>query len=205
MDFGKIKREYEFVIGLDEAGRGALAGPVVAGAVAVKTSNCNFQNFFKKIKDSKKLTPQKRKEIYEILKNSPQIFLATSKVSAKVIDKINILQSTKLAMKRAVEKIISKIKNKKIILILDGNFKIKANFCQISLVKADEKIFVTKAASILAKVKRDELMEKYHRKYPQYGFDRHKGYPTKFHKIQIQKHGLSVLHRLTFSPCKNFV
>jgi ribonuclease HII len=243
------KFDLKLIIGIDEAGRGALAGPVVAAAVAIKMSNVKYQmsNLYLKprtsppragqpraenlkiknfeLRDSKKLTPKKREEFYKMLTSHPQIVWATGKAGPKVIDRLNILEATKLAMARAVEKLISNlksqiskpqpktqnsfknigIKDSKIILIIDGNFKIKLNIFQKPIVRADEKIFLCQAASIIAKVKRDEMMARYHKKFPQYGFGKHKGYPTKLHLARLQIYGLSVIHRLTFGPCKNLV
>jgi len=174
---------------LDEAGRGPLAGPVVASAVMIKNRKFKIENF-KKIKDSKKLSAKQREKFYselcsiyrpsgryKLLIKHPQIQWGIGMVSEKVIDKINILEATKLAM----EKAIKKIKSKPDFLILDGNMRLKINIPQKSIVKADEKVFSCAAASILAKVTRDRIMQKYHKKYSKYGFDKHKGYPTKHH------------------------
>jgi ribonuclease HII len=115
-------------------------------------------------------------------------------VSEKVIDKINILEATKLAMKKAVEK----INDKKAILLIDGNFKINMERKQQPVIRGDEKVLECSMASIIAKVERDRLMEKYHKKYPQYGFDSHKGYGTKKHFEAIKKYGLCDIHRKSF-------
>ncbi len=183
---------------LDEAGRGALSGPVVAAAVILKP-NFNRSRFdFKHIKDSKKLSPKKREEFYKILTNPPagglQIEWGIGRVSEKVIDRINILQATKLAMKKAIEK----LDKKPDFLILDGNFKIDLPFPQKSIVKADEKVFSCAAASIIAKVTRDRIMRRYHKKFPSYGFDKHKGYPTKYHIRILKKYGRCGIHRNSF-------
>jgi ribonuclease HII len=226
------------VIGVDEAGRGPLAGPVVAAAVTVsynlKLGTCNSKKKHSKVssfklqvsrdfKDSKKLTPKKREELYKILTNHPQIEWAIGKVGPRVIDRINILEATKLAMQRAVKNLTRKLVSSpqfyhsshsaisydrtllpnEVFLLLDGNFKIKSSFPQKSIIKADEKISSCQIASIIAKVKRDNIMKREDKKHPQYGFAKHKGYPTKFHKDQLKKHGLSAIHRKTFTPCKN--
>jgi ribonuclease HII len=214
----KLKKQgYKFVIGLDEAGRGPLAGPVVAVAVVMNSKFSNsklIQNFhppgagkkFKiqnlEVNDSKKLSPRKREKIYQVLKNCPHIQWGRGLVSAKVIDRINILEATKLAMRRAVKnlerKLGRKFPKKRTILILDGNQGIESKFLEMPIVKADETIFLCACASILAKVERDNLMKKYHKIYPQYNFSQHKGYPTKEHYKRIKKYGLSFLHRKTF-------
>jgi len=201
------KRGFKYIIGLDESGRGPLAGPVVAAAVVIKSSFkfqvSSFKNL-KQVDDSKQLSPKKREELYTILINHPQIEWGIGKASEKTIDKINILEATKLAMIRAVEK----LKNKKLkidYLIIDGNFKIESKIPQKSIIKADEKVFSCAAASIIAKVTRDRIMKRLHEKYPQYGFDRHKGYPTKYHLKMLKKYGPSIIHRKSFKPVKNMV
>ena len=186
--------------GIDEAGRGSLAGPVVACAIIFqkKSKNC----FPLKITDSKKLTPVKREKIYKIVKKLPQVEWGIGKVGAKIIDKINILQATKLAMEKAVLNLTSKLNKKKLkinFLLIDGNFGIDLNIPQKFIIKGDEKIFLIKLASIVAKVSRDKIMLKYHKKYPQYGFDKHKGYPTDFHRKMLKKFGPSKIHRKTFA------
>lgn len=216
--------------GVDEAGRGPLAGPVVASAV-VFMNNQSFKFYissFKNIKDSKKLSAKQREYFYKLLISHPGIWWGIGVVSEKVIDKINILEATKLAMERAVISLEKKLrnsssrnshdrgnsktmknsrnnkKNKKIrdragFLILDGNFKINSKIPQKSIIKADEKVFSCAAASILAKVTRDRMMLKYDKKYPHYGFKKHKGYPTRLHFLKIKKYGPCKIHRKSFS------
>jgi len=191
------KKGYKRIACLDEAGRGPLCGPVVACAVMVKKfSIFNFQ--FLKLRDSKKLSPKKREEFYKILTSHPAIRWGTGRVSEKVIDKINILEATKLAMKRAVEK-LSKKPN---FLILDGKMKLDLPIPQKAIIKADEKVFSCAVASIIAKVSRDRMMKMYHQKYPQYGFNQHKGYPTKLHRKMLKKYGPCKIHRKSFKPLK---
>ncbi len=207
------RKEYKRVVGLDEAGRGPLAGPVVAAAVIVRQIPVVNSSGLKKllqqwqiqgIRDSKKLTPEKRVALYRILIENPNIKWGIGRVSEKIIDKINILEATKLAMKRAVRSLEKKssVAN---FLILDGNFEINTQHPQKSIVRADEKVFSCTAAGIIAKVNRDKMMLRYHRKYPQYGFDQHKGYPTKLHRRMLKKHGPSLIHRLTFNPVKKII
>ena len=199
------KRGYKYVTGLDEAGRGPLAGPVVAAAVMIgvksKRQNARPQfkakSLLKEVKDSKKLSSKKREVLYKLLVKEPNIEWGIGKVSEKMIDKINILEATKLAMKKAVN-------NLKIdYLILDGNFKIDLDIPQKSIRKGDSKIFSIAAASIIAKVTRDRIMKRYHKKYPQYGFNKHKGYTTKLHRTMIKKHGPCKIHRMTFRPIQS--
>jgi ribonuclease HII len=197
------RKGYRAVVGLDEAGRGPIAGPVVAAAVMLKP---NFKILSLKLKDSKKLTARKREDLYGVLTNSPGTCWGVGLVSEKIIDKINILQATKLAMLRAIADLKIKNKKKKIdFLISDGNMKLDSVVLQKSIVKGDEKVFSCAAASILAKVTRDRLMEKFDKKYPDYGFLKHKGYPTAFHIKKLEKHGPCSIHRKTFWPVRKYV
>ncbi|PIU14096.1 ribonuclease HII [bacterium (Candidatus Gribaldobacteria) CG08_land_8_20_14_0_20_39_15] len=195
------RKGFKRVACLDEAGRGPLAGPVVAAAVVL---NSKFKIHNLKIKDSKKLTPKKREEFYKILNKNPAIEWGIGRVSEKVIDKINIKNAAELAM----EKAIRKLKHHPDFLIIDGNHinskKLKAKSYKL-IVKADEKVFSCACASIIAKVTRDRIMKRYHKKYPQYGFDKHKGYPTKYHIKMLKKYGSCKIHRKSFKPVKNIV
>jgi ribonuclease HII len=127
-------------------------------------------------------------------------------VGPRIIDKINILEATKLAMKKALQKL--KIKNdaslklKIDFLIIDGNFKINSAIPQKSIIRGDERVFSISAASIIAKVARDRMMKQYDVKYPQYDFARHKGYPTREHVAMLKKHGPCAIHRKTFGPVR---
>jgi len=194
------KKGYKRVVGLDEVGRGSLAGPVVAAAFAFKKfpiSNFQFSN----IKDSKKLSPKKREEIYKLLENCLFIEWGIGRVSEKVIDKINIKNAAELAMEKALKNLEKKLRKKADFLIIDGNqlknYKLKTKNYKL-IIKADEKVFSCAAASIIAKVARDRIMQKYHKKYPQYGFDRHKGYPTELHRKMLGKYGFCKIHRKSF-------
>jgi len=206
------QKGFKRVAGLDEAGRGPLAGPVLAAAVSI-IANCKLKAKsvrssssrcdsiiadFKNLKDSKKLSPKKREEFYKILKKNPAIEWGIGKVSEKVIDKINILEATKLAMKKAVKN----LERKPDFLILDGNFKIDSNIPQKPIIKGDEKVFSCAAASIIAKVTRDRIMQSYHKKFPRYCFNKHKGYPTKLHLKMLRKYGPCKIHRMTFGPVR---
>jgi ribonuclease HII len=223
-------RGLKIVVGLDEVGRGCLAGPVVAAAVVIKFKIQNpkckmkIQNLKlpSEIKDSKKLTPKKREELYKLITKSPFVDWGIGKVSEKMIDKINILEATKLAMKKAIKNLNYKLQNtnlnkrkkgykmddcqkychlKKIdFLILDGNLKLDLPIPQKAIVKADEKVLSCALASILAKVTRDKIMEKYTKKFPEYGFEKHKGYATKLHLKMLKKYGPCKIHRKSFLP-----
>jgi len=198
------------VVGLDEAGRGPLAGPVVAAAVSI-IANCKLEILkFKDLRDSKKLAPKKREDFYKIITKNPQIKWGIGIVSEKVIDKINITNAAELAMERALKNLERKMKKKANFLIIDGNHisskNLKARSYKL-IVKGDEKVFSCALASILAKVTRDKIMERYSKKYPKYGFEIHKGYPTKFHLKMLKKYGPCKIHRKSFLPvkiCYNF-
>ena len=201
------RQGYKFVAGIDEAGRGPLAGPVTAAAVTVRqVPNPNFQ--FPKIDDSKKLSEKKREYFYEILTNHKDIQWGVGVVSEKVIDKINILEATKLSMIKAIDNLNSKSKNlnqKSQIpnvdfLLIDGNFGLKTKISQKSIIKGDQKVFSIAAASIIAKVTRDRIMQKVHKKYPNYDFGKHKGYGTALHIKNLYEFGPSKIHRKSFFP-----
>ena len=196
------EKGFKYVAGLDEAGRGSLSGPVVAGAVAFKTENLKIDKFIENlklkignlIKDSKLLSQKQREEAYEKLIKCDEIVWGIGVVSEKVIDKINILEATKLAMQKAVKKL------KPCFLLIDGNFKVYCATPQRAIVKGDQKVMSIAMASIIAKVTRDRIMLKYHKKYPQYGFDKHKGYGTELHTRMLKKHGACKIHRKSFFP-----
>jgi len=206
------KQGYELVAGLDEAGRGPLAGPVVAAAVIIRPG---VKYRMGKINDSKKLSEKQREFFYEKLTSHSEIIWGVGIVSEKIIDKINILEATKLAMIKSLEEITSKIDGRQflknsVFLILDGNFTLnfkRSRFCesfsepkQKSIIGADGKVFSCAAAGIIAKVTRDKIMQKYHKKYPGYSFDKHKGYGTKLHLKQLEELGPSKIHRRSFYP-----
>jgi len=190
------KKGYKLIAGVDEVGRGPLAGPVIACAVTFPEfliSNFKFLN----IKDSKQLSAKQREKIYEALRQNPGVQWGIGRVSEKVIDKINIFEATKIAMQRAVKNLEKKQAGIDF-LIIDGNFGIKCPISQKSIIRADQKVLSVAAASIIAKVFRDRMMLNYHKKYPQYCFEKHKGYPTQQHRQLIKQHGFCHLHRRTF-------
>jgi len=208
----------QYLVGIDEVGRGSLAGPVVVAAVAL-SSDLEIKNkeFKMKLRDSKKLSVKQREHWLEWIKNHNssvkghrQIYYAAASVYPKVIDRINISKAANLAAKRAFTKLCLIIGEQRMCnarVILDGGlFLSKVNSCQPysihTIVGGDEKYNCIKLASIVAKVKRDRLLRHHHKQYPQYGFNQHKGYGTKMHLEAIKKYGLCPLHRLTF--IKNF-
>ncbi len=194
----KLKNEgFDLIIGVDEAGRGPLAGPVVAAAVLLK--NFSFNN---RIDDSKKLTHLRRKNaFFEIRSKS---LYAITAVGHKQIDRINILQATILAMQRSVAKLIKQLNAaelKRVFVLIDGNLRLKLSLPYQSIVGGDGKSLSIAAASILAKVHRDAIMDTYDKIYPQYGFIRHKGYPTQLHRNVLKEIGPVTIHRKTFLRC----
>ncbi|MEI6490201.1 MAG: ribonuclease HII [bacterium] len=185
-------KSHKWHIGIDEAGRGPLAGPVSVGAVMVK-SDFDF-SIFKNLKDSKKLSESKREEFFEVI--NKKIKYKVVMVSNKVIDKKGISYAIKFAIKSLLKKLNPNIKNTKI--FLDGALKAPEEFMQETIIKGDEKIPAISLASIMAKVTRDRYMKKISNKYPAFNFDIHKGYGTKMHIEAIKKHGPSELHRKSF-------
>ena len=200
-----MAKNSKIIVGIDEVGRGPLAGPVLACAITQIVSHSEGVERPKNLngRDSKQLSPKQREEIYEILKKDPLVEWGIGRVEEKVIDKINIFQATKLAMEKAVLALEKKIGQPADRLLIDGNFGIGLARPQQSIIKGDEKILLISLASIVAKVERDRLMIKMHQKYPQYGFNQHKGYGTKQHIAAIEKFGHCPLHRQSFAPIKN--
>lgn len=184
-------RGFNLVAGVDEAGRGPLAGPVVAAAVLV---NKNVKINLNGINDSKKLTGSQREKFFEDLTHNENIKWGVGIVPEKIIDKINILEATKLAMLAALEDLSCDF------LLIDGNAKIYCATRQKTIVSGDSKVFSIAAASIIAKVTRDRIMQKYHKKYPDYNFTENKGYGTKAHFAAIKKFGPCPIHRKSFYP-----
>ena len=176
---------------------------MVAAAVVIEKFPV-YNDQFPIIRDAKKVSSKQREEMYHMLILYPGIEWGTGRVSEKIIDKINILEATKLAMRRAVNSVKRKLKKKHRttpeFLIIDGNFPINVRLLQQPIIKADETVFSCIAAGIIAKVKRDRMMQRYHQLYPEYGFDKHKGYGTEFHLRMIRKYGPCEIHRKTFKP-----
>ena len=186
---------FKNIAGIDEAGRGPLAGPVVAAAV-IFPSQVNIPG----LNDSKKLSTKKREELFPKIQEI-SVFYGVAVVDQKVIDKINILQAARLAMKQAVET----LKITPGLLLIDGNQKIDSTLNQWAIVKGDSRSLSIAAASVLAKVTRDRIMDDYHKLYPQYEFNRHKGYGTKLHRNLIQEHGPCPIHRNTFKGVSEYI
>ena len=178
------------VAGVDEAGRGPLAGPVVAAAVILDDLHP-----IEGLADSKKLSPRRRDQLYDEIRAKALCF-SIAQASVEEIDQLNILQATMLAMQRAVEA----LRLKPTLVLVDGNRLPILDVRAEAIVKGDEKIQEISAASILAKVHRDRLCLEMHTQFPQYGFDAHKGYGTAQHLQALQTWGITPFHRKTFAP-----
>lgn len=182
------------VAGVDEVGRGPLAGPVVAAAVIV-----DMDNIPEGINDSKKLSKKNRLKISNEIKKYSTYCIAEA--SVKEIDKINILQASLLAMKRAIEG----LPKKPLTVLVDGKFKPKIDFPTHSIIKGDTLSLSIAASSIIAKVHRDNLMTDFSKKYPEYLWEKNAGYGTKEHLLAIKKCGITPIHRKSFKPIHNIL
>lgn len=181
--------DIKYICGIDEAGRGPLAGPVVVGAVILPKDS-----FIEGINDSKKISEKKREEIFEKIIDEA-ISYGVGIVSQEQIDDMNILNATKMALTMALKELSVKPD----LIIVDALNKIDTlGIPYISMVKGDAKIYSVAAASIIAKVTRDRMMQEWDNIYPAYGFAKHKGYGTAFHIQAIKENGLCILHRKTF-------
>lgn len=207
-------------IGIDEVGRGALAGPVVLAAVRVRGRVRWFHPALGRIRDSKKLTPRRREAWCAYLRSHPAIRFQISRVSPAVIDRINIARAANLGALRAYRRVIANIRmprkytNMRVrpvrilkrnsyirdysFALLDGGLALPEHIPHRVLVKGDERIPLIAAASIIAKVWRDRLMVRMAAAFPRYGFELHKGYGTRFHQKMLKRHGPSAVHRRSF-------
>jgi ribonuclease HII len=181
-------RGYKFIAGIDEAGRGPLAGPVVAAAVILPM---NYKN--DEINDSKKLSPKRRERLYDAI-YSDAIAIGLGVVEPLIIDTVNILQATLTAMQEAVLNLTCPVDY----LLIDGKRQLSVSLPQEAIVKGDAKSISVASASIIAKVSRDRIMEIYHRQFPQYNFLKNKGYCTEELLSAIRKYGVCKIHRKSF-------
>ena len=182
----------EIVIGVDEAGRGPLAGNVVAAAAILK----KYSSDLDEINDSKKLTEKKREKLFDVIMES--FYIGVGEATPEEIDEINILNATFLAMRRALENLKKQCSTDYLVLV-DGNFKIREyEGEQEFVIKGDAKSLSIAAASIIAKVTRDREMIEEGKKYPEYKFEKHKGYGTKLHKEKLLELGILPIHRKSF-------
>lgn len=190
-----IEKGFSYIAGIDEAGRGPLAGPVVSAAVLLPTS---FHD--PDITDSKKLSPKKRSYLYEKLYDQA-VSIGIGIVDNIEIERINILNAALLSMSISVKNLSPQPDY----LLIDGKFRIPTDLAQEPIIRGDALSISIAAASIVAKVSRDRLMERYDQDYPQFGFAGHKGYPTKAHKEAIRTFGCCPIHRRTFKGVKEYL
>jgi len=194
-----------FILGVDEAGRGPLAGPVVAAAVCLR--HYDFNN---SINDSKKMTAKAREAAFhEIFEKA---YVGIGIINEKAIDMVNILNASHLAMEMAVKELVHRLPHEiashahfcqQVMLLIDGNiFRSPLPYHYQTIINGDGKSLSIACASIIAKVYRDRLLLVYDKVFPQYGFAKHKGYPTQAHRLAIKKHGTSMIHRKSFQGSK---
>ena len=202
MDFWQYEKELfkkgiEFVGGVDEVGRGPLVGPVVTACVVLPKDFV-----LEGLTDSKKLSEKKRDKFYEYIINNC-IAYAVGECSPEEIDQYNILEATKIAMGRAIDKVREQI-NLEYVLV-DGNMKMNLDLPYESIVKGDSKSISISAASVVAKVTRDRMMYELDKEYPEYEFAKHKGYPTKAHLEKIKEFGVLKNYRFTYKPVSDLI
>lgn len=199
---GLWKEGFEFVIGVDEAGRGPIAGPVVAAAVVAPVANIILETA-----DSKKLSEKKRKAIHKQIMMDKSFLVTFSVVNHTVVDERNILQATLTAMNETVFNLLEKysIQNLgKVYVLVDGDkTPNKMPVPSRPIIRGDALVYPIALASIVAKVERDRIMCAYDLEYPMYGFAKHKGYPTKEHIRALHQYGPCPIHRLSFKPVQN--
>jgi ribonuclease HII len=185
----------EIICGVDEAGRGPLAGPVFAAAVILDPARP-----IAGLRDSKKLSAAQRDALVPLIKQHA-VAWAIAECSEAEIDSLNILQATMLAMRRAVEALATV----PTLALIDGNRCPVMSIQAIAIIEGDDKVDSILAASILAKTARDAALLVLHATYPQYGFDQHKGYPTAMHLARLREHGVSPVHRRSYAPVRNLL
>ncbi len=184
-----LNKGYKYICGVDEVGRGPLAGPVVCAAVIMP-----LNDIIDGVDDSKKVSAKKRETLADLIAKKA-VACNICRVEPEVIDEINILEATKLCMKNAVEGLSIKPD----FVITDGNMTLDISIPQASIIKGDALSYSIGSASIVAKVHRDSLMDEYAEVYPAYGFEKHKGYGTAQHIKAIKEHGLCPVHRRSFT------
>jgi ribonuclease HII len=194
-----LEQGYRFIAGLDEAGRGAWAGPVVAAAVILPVERPHLAQTLAGLRDSKQLRPARREQLFETIQKTA-LAIAIGLAPAGLVDKFNVVGATRYAMAQALDSLDPRPDY----LLLD-HLKLPAvKIPQDAFPKADNISLSVAAASVIAKVSRDRLMVEHHQTYPVYAFDRHKGYGTKAHQAALVQYGPCPLHRLSFAPLKIF-
>jgi ribonuclease HII len=191
-----ISQGYRLIAGVDEAGRGALAGPVVAAAVILPPDS-TFPRLGL-VKDSKLISPDRREELYMLIVEE-SLAVGVGIIDSDIIDSRNILNATKIAMSDAVRQLSSTPDY----ILVDGSTLIRIPCRQKCIVKGDRYCLSISCASIIAKVVRDHIMNEYDNLYPEYGFARHKGYGTEYHLSSLREHGPVSIHRYSFAPVRN--
>lgn len=191
-----LSQGYSFVAGLDEAGRGCLAGPVVAAAVILPLHE-ETPALLAGVRDSKQMTPLARERLFEVI-HQHALAIGVGVGSVELIDQRNILQATKLAMLEA----LTQLSLSPQALLLDALLLPGVALPQTSLIKGDARCLTIASASVIAKVTRDRLMLQLHQEYPAYGFDQHKGYGTSLHLAALKEHGATPHHRQSFAPVR---
>lgn len=193
----KKHKDFDYLIGTDEAGRGPGAGPVFAAAVCFKNTDSKLIKLLNDIDDSKKLTETKREELFDLICENSVYSIASS--SVKEIEQLNILKASLFSMNKACDEVISKLNNQNVKILIDGNKLIPQYvYPQEFIIKGDSKSASIAAASILAKVSRDRFMKKIHEEFPAYNWAQNKGYLTKEHLEAIDKNGITSWHRKKF-------
>src|SRR6266699_3093383 len=193
-----LSQGYSFIAGLDEAGRGSLAGPVVAAAVILPLCDpVDCSTYFAGVRDSKQLSAQARESLYEVIMQHA-LAVSVGIGSVEVIDERNILQATKFAMRCALAQLTIPPQA----LLLDALRLPEIELPQRSIIKGDELCLSIAAASIIAKVTRDRMMIQLHEHFPVYGFAQHKGYGTEYHLVALREHGATLHHRRSFAPVR---
>lgn len=195
-----FEQGYSFIAGIDEAGRGCLAGPVVAAAVVLPLDDDALASRLAGVRDSKQMTAQARDRLYDVITRHA-LATAVGIGSVELIDERNILQATKHAMYSAIAQLPIPV----YALLIDALVLPRLSLPQRSIIKGDARCLSIAAASIVAKVTRDRLMLQLHEQYPLYGFDQHKGYGTPAHLTALREHGVTPLHRKSFAPVRELI
>ncbi|MBR4315500.1 MAG: ribonuclease HII [Alphaproteobacteria bacterium] len=200
-----MQSDDDIILGVDEAGRGCLVGPVVAGCCWINQNKFPYE-ILCKIDDSKKISEKNREDIFQKLSTLPDdVFMFEyDAVSSNVIDEINILQASLLAMKNAYEKLLPRLKKLPKITLVDGNKAPLITPCH-TVISGDAKSYSIAAASIVAKVMKDRLLNEIGKDFPEYEFDKNKGYGTKSHLEALEKYGITKYHRKTYAPVKKYI